>query len=159
MSFEQLRLELAAAQAAVGAASAALSALSSSANGLLMAADETSKTPKTPKTPKTIQWVSKNPTIFLASQDKIDAITALIDAGKMTSPVKTVSWSRRGGSSHGKHHPTSAKNRQILEILEASSTRSVSFERLARASGLPETGTDAPQNYLRELLKMGVISI
>lgn len=93
----------------------------------------------------------KNQTFSVASEEDVRQITAAIDGGELCSQISSVNW-------HGKHHPSSSAPRKIIRALKSAGGRA-SFADLDAAADLPAKGSHMLQNYLRELVRQGIVSL
>jgi hypothetical protein len=93
----------------------------------------------------------KNQSFTVVSEEDVRQITAAIDGGELCSQLFSVNW-------HGKHHPSSSAPRKIIRALKSAGGRA-SFADLDAATDLPAKGSHMLQNYLRELVRQGIVSL
>lgn len=100
--------------------------------------------------PARVDW--KKQTLSLASNADIIRITEEIESGVLASKTKTVNW-------HDKHHPGSLFPSKIIYAISNTPNRILSFSDLAKEVGgdIPLSGNGSLQNYLRELVKQGIV--
>lgn len=98
---------------------------------------------------KHVLWSKKN--IILAPEDVIASIANRIENGELSSPLTTVSW-------YNRFHPLKERSLRIVNVLRNAPNRTLSFQNLVAQTGLPTTGNDNIQAYLREMDKQGVIT-
>lgn len=98
---------------------------------------------------KAVQWNRK--AIILVPEDQIAQIANRIEMGELSSANTTYNW-------YTKYHPLKERALRIVTVLRNSPSRSLSFQSLLAQTGLPNTGNDSLQGYLREMDKQGVIT-
>lgn len=97
---------------------------------------------------KAVQWNRK--AIILVQEDQIAQIANRIEMGELSSANTTYNW-------YTKYHPLKERALRIVTVLRNSPSRSLSFQSLLAQTGLPNTGNDSLQGYLREMDKQGII--
>lgn len=98
---------------------------------------------------KAVQWNKK--TITLVSEEQIAQIANRIEMGELSSANTIYKW-------YTKYHPLKERSLRIVTVLRNSPSRSLTFQNLLAQTGLPITGNDSLQGYLREMDKQGVIT-
>jgi hypothetical protein len=98
---------------------------------------------------KAVQWNRK--AIILVPEDQIAQIANRIEMGELSSANTTYNW-------YTKYHPLKERSLRIITVLRNSPSRSLTFQSLLAQTGLPNTGNDSLQGYLREMDKQGVIT-
>jgi hypothetical protein len=98
---------------------------------------------------KAVQWNKK--AIILVPEDQIAQIANRIEMGELSSANPTYNW-------YTKYHPLKERSLRIITVLRNSPSRSLTFQSLLAQTGLPNTGNDSLQGYLREMDKQGVIT-
>jgi hypothetical protein len=98
---------------------------------------------------KAVQWNKK--TISLVPEEQIAQIANRIEMGELSSANTTYNW-------YTKYHPLKERALRIVTVLRNSPSRSLTFQNLLAQTGLPNTGNDSLQGYLREMDKQGVIT-
>jgi hypothetical protein len=98
---------------------------------------------------KAVQWNKK--AIILVPEDQIGQIANRIEMGELSSANTIYNW-------YTKYHPLKERALRIVTVLRNSPSRSLTFQSLLAQTGLPNTGNDSLQGYLREMDKQGVIT-